>query len=135
MPIPTFLARLLGKATRRTEALPRSLIVQYRVSGWGSTADLEKRHRLEGVLGKRLEETDNGYCDGGDIGSGSINIYLEEVIDPQRACDSLVAVLQESGDLERAVIALNLDPNGTREEGPCYQVLWPKDYSGDFSIL
>lgn len=104
------------------------------MDGWGSPADLTKRHQLEEFLDACLDETDNGHCDGGDIGCGSINIYLEEVIDPLRACDSLVAELQESGDLEGAVIALNLDPHGTREEGPYYQVLWPKDYCGDFSI-
>lgn len=112
-----------------------SLIVQYRVDGWGSPADLKKRHRLSDLLGDCLEETENGYCDGGDIGSGSINIFLEEVIDPQRACDTIVAALQESDDLEGAVIALDLDPEGTQEEGPDYAILWPTDYQGEFSIL
>jgi hypothetical protein len=112
-----------------------SLIVQYRVSGWGSPTDLEKRHRLSDLLDDCLEEAENGCCDGGDIGSGSINIFLEEVIDPQRACDTIVAALQESGDLEGAVIALNLDPDGTNEEGPYHSILWPQDYHGDFSIL
>jgi len=125
----------LNEDIQSTGATHYSLIVQYRVDGWGSPADLAKRHRLEEFLDACLDESDNGYCDGGDIGSGSINIFLEEVLDPQRACDSMVAELQESGDLEGAVIALSLDPDRTKEEGPFHTVLWPKDYRGDFSIL
>jgi hypothetical protein len=47
----------------------------------------------------------------------------------------LVDTLRELEELEGAVIALSLDPDGTKEEGPYYCVLWPKDYDGDFSIL
>jgi hypothetical protein len=101
-----------------------TLIVQYLTEGWGSPDDLQMRHKIESLLDKRLAATGNGYCDGGDIGSGTINIFLS-VLDAQRAAKVVIKALRKTHLLEGATIALET------EEG--FEVLWPQDFVGEFS--
>lgn len=49
-----------------------TLLVDYEVDGSGSEDDLAKRHALEDRLNEVLGWTGLGYCDGGSIGSGSM---------------------------------------------------------------
>jgi hypothetical protein len=102
------------------------VVVQYRTAGWGSVADLEKRHKIEELLDECLAWTCNGFCDGGDIGSGSINIFCL-VVDPAAAKDTLVSTLKKNRLVKGAVIAVR--------EGELYRVLWPDDFEGTFSVL
>jgi hypothetical protein len=102
------------------------LVVQYRTEGWGSTDDLDRRHKVEGVLNECLGWTGNGHCDGGDIGSGSINVF-SFVVDPHLARDAIVAALRDPRLLDGAVIAVARADN--------FEVLWPPDHPGDFSTL
>jgi hypothetical protein len=48
------------------------LLVEYTVVGMGSKADLKKRHSLEDRLNDLLGWTGLGNCDGGSMGSGSM---------------------------------------------------------------
>lgn len=118
-----------------------SLVLQYRIDGWGSTEDLEKRARLEDLIDARLQNESNGECDGGDIGSGTINIYLEDVSDPQRALEAVIAVLKEAQELDGAVIAQSRyteaqdGENEDDRELEDYLVLWPPDFEGEFEIM
>lgn len=48
------------------------LLVEYVVEGMGAEADLEKRHELEDILNESLGWTGLGHCDGGSIGSGTM---------------------------------------------------------------
>lgn len=48
------------------------LLVEYAVEGMGTAADLGKRHALEDALNESLGWTGLGHCDGGSIGSGSM---------------------------------------------------------------
>lgn len=50
------------------------LMVEYRVDGMGSAADLDKRHRLEARLNETLGWTGLGMCDGGSIGSRTMEV-------------------------------------------------------------
>jgi hypothetical protein len=50
----------------------RRLIVEYAVDGFGTPADLDKRHALEGLLNEITGWTGLGYCGGGSIGSGTM---------------------------------------------------------------
>ena len=50
------------------------LMIEYSVDGMGSGADLEKRHRLEQRMNETLGWTGLGACDGGSIGSGSMEV-------------------------------------------------------------
>jgi len=64
-------ARTKGFAPMSPEA-HSVLLVEYSVSGVGSTADVAKRHRLERRLNGLLGWTGLGHCDGGSIGSGTM---------------------------------------------------------------
>lgn len=48
------------------------LLVQYAITGMGTSMDLEKRHALEDVLNTLLGWTGLGHVDGGSIGSGTM---------------------------------------------------------------
>jgi len=50
------------------------LLVEYVVQGMGTTADLDKRHRLEERMSETLGWTGLGHCDGGSIGSGTMEV-------------------------------------------------------------
>lgn len=52
-----------------------TLVVEYAVDGMGSDADLAKRHQLEERLNETLGWTGLGMCDGGSIGSGSMEVF------------------------------------------------------------
>ncbi len=48
------------------------LVVEYLIEGMGRLEDLEKRHSLEERLNEALGWTGLGHCDGGSIGSGTM---------------------------------------------------------------
>lgn len=50
----------------------RTLLVEYRVEGMGTVDDHDKRVRLEAHLDEALGWTGLGHCDGGSIGSGTM---------------------------------------------------------------
>jgi hypothetical protein len=50
------------------------LLVEYLVKGMGTKEDLDKRHALEDRLNELLGWTGNGHCDGGSIGSGTMDV-------------------------------------------------------------
>ena len=50
------------------------LIVEYKVDGFGTPADLDKRHRLQDEMNQILGWTGLGHCDGGSIGSGTMEV-------------------------------------------------------------
>jgi len=52
-----------------------TLLIEYEIEGKGTAEDLAKRHRLEAKLDQTLGWTGLGHCDGGSIGSGSMEIF------------------------------------------------------------
>jgi hypothetical protein len=50
------------------------LIIEYPVEGMGNTKDLDKRHALEDRMNETLGWTGLGNCDGGSIGSGTMDV-------------------------------------------------------------
>lgn len=53
----------------------KGLIVEREVVGFGSPDDLDRRHELEAFLDDKLGWLGLGHCDGGSIGSGSMEAY------------------------------------------------------------
>lgn len=51
-----------------------TLMIEYPVNGMGCEADLAKRHRLQDRMDETLGWTGLGNCDGGSIGSGSMEV-------------------------------------------------------------
>jgi hypothetical protein len=102
------------------------LVLQLRLDGWGSGGDLAMRHELEARVGELLVASQNGACDGGDIGSGTANIFCV-VRDVDRAIAAITPELAKRGLADRSVIAV--------QRGEDYAVRWPPGYDRPFSIL
>ena len=51
-----------------------TLLIEYAVDGLGTKEDAKKRHRLEERMNETLGWTGLGACDGGSIGSGSMEV-------------------------------------------------------------
>jgi len=46
--------------------------IEYSIDGMGSSSDLDKRHALEDRMNEMLGWVGVGHCDGGSIGSGTM---------------------------------------------------------------
>nr|WP_320166020.1 hypothetical protein [uncultured Methylophaga sp.] len=51
-----------------------TLLIEYVVEGMGSKEDVEKRHRLQERMNETLGWSGLGNCDGGSIGSGTMEV-------------------------------------------------------------
>lgn len=87
---------------------------------------LEKRHLVEDLMNECLGWTGNGFCDGGDIGSGTANIF-NYVIDVEKATQTIIQELKKNNLLDEVKIAYY----SPEEED--YIVLYPKGV--DFSPI
>lgn len=101
-----------------------TVLVQYKIDGWGTPEDLDKRHAIEEMLNEVLGWTGNGLCDGGDIGSGTMNVCCL-VIDPYLASQAIVEELSDHNLLEGALIALELEES--------FEVLYPENHNTPFA--
>ncbi|KAA5549639.1 hypothetical protein F0145_02190 [Adhaeribacter rhizoryzae] len=50
------------------------LEIEYKIDGFGTETDLDKRHRLEERMDETLGWTGLGHTDGGSIGSGTMEV-------------------------------------------------------------
>lgn len=50
------------------------LLIEYSVDGFGTAEDLEKRYAVESRMNETLGWTGLGHCDGGSIGSGTMEV-------------------------------------------------------------
>jgi hypothetical protein len=105
------------------------IVIHYRLEQWGSVEDHTRRVEIEDQMNACLGRTCLGYCDGGEIGSGSVNVFCE-VLDAAIAEPVIVNDLREHGKLEGAVIAKR-----ERKGDDAYKVIWPKDFVGAFNLF
>ena len=102
------------------------LQVQWQVQGWGSTADLEFRHQVEDDLDACLKWTGNGCCDGGDIGSGTLNVFCFVVAVPA-AIQSVLGALEAAERPAPHSIAI--------ETADQFVIAWPPELAGSEPAL
>jgi hypothetical protein len=69
------------------------LLVEYAIDGMGTRADLAKRHRLESQMDEVLGWTGLGHCDGGSIGSGTMEVCCI-VVDFEIAVKAIASALR-----------------------------------------
>lgn len=75
----TAVAEVLGSAVAQgyvpiDEIGESTLLIEYAVEGFGTPADLKKRHALEDRMNEALGWTGLGNCDGGSVGSGTMEV-------------------------------------------------------------
>jgi hypothetical protein len=73
----------------------KTIVVEYIIDGMGNSEDLDKRHHLEDGLNELLGWAGLGYCDGGSIGRGTMEVFCP-VVDYQIAKSLLEAELPKS---------------------------------------
>jgi hypothetical protein len=102
------------------------VVIQYQIEGHGTMQDYDRRVKIETLLGEFLSEADLGYLDGGDIGSGTANIFC--FLKPGRkGTEAIIQTLRKNGFLDGVVIQKTVKGEG--------KVVWPPDYSGEFSVV
>ncbi|TCS95614.1 hypothetical protein [Hazenella coriacea] len=94
------------------------LVVQYSYKENEGQTALKLRYTVEDLMNECLGWTGNGSCDGGDIGSGTANIF-NYVVDVEKATQTIVEELINNNLIEGAKIAY-LNP-----EDEEYIVLYP----------
>ena len=72
--ISSALEAALGNGYAEIEDDPIVVLIEYPVNGMGSPSDLDKRHALEERMNETLGWTGLGHCDGGSIGSGTMEV-------------------------------------------------------------
>jgi len=71
------------------------LVIEYAVQGFGKDEDLRKRYALQEFMDEFLGWTALGYCDGGSIGSGTMEVTCY-VVDFEIAKEAATDILRES---------------------------------------
>ena len=110
------------------------LVVQFPIQGHGTVEDLDFRHQVEEILDQALRGARLGHVDGGDIGSGTINVFA--IVEPsawEQAWTVTRTELARRNLLERAIVARDArgDDGDDGDEWPV--VIWPEDYKRRFS--
>lgn len=100
------------------------LVLQYPYEEQQMETALEKRQQVEDLMNECLGWTGNGSCDGGDIGSGTTNIF-NYVIDVEKAFKTILKELGDHNLLADVKIAFS-------DEEEDYVVLYPED--SDFDL-
>jgi hypothetical protein len=77
MPLHDFLAKPSITTNRYEHDQYHAVTIQYDLAagGFGTKDDLDRRHRIEDLLRENLRATNNGDCDGGEIGNGEMIIF------------------------------------------------------------
>ncbi|MFL0200509.1 DUF2716 domain-containing protein [Exiguobacterium acetylicum] len=93
------------------------LVVQFPYDEGQAEAALERRHMMEEMIDEGLLHTGNGYCEGGDIGSGTTNIFYH-VLDVEAAVSLIFEGMKEHDVQGEPIIAIS--------EGAAYTVRYPQ---------
>ncbi|MFB6364943.1 hypothetical protein ACFCP7_12865 [Paenibacillus elgii] len=81
------------------------VMIQYKIDkGNNVEEDLKKRGRVESLMNECLGWTGNGHCDGGDYGSGTMNIFCF-VVDVEIAIKTIVKELEKNNLLISCTVA------------------------------
>ncbi len=111
------------------------IIIQLPVTGfWGDDSEMDLRYEIEESLQEVFSTEDCGEVDGGDIGSGTMNIFTyTNASHWDRALELVMEELRRRHLLDRAVIAKSVMVN--EEEGCEHTVVWPPNFQGKFSLI
>jgi len=87
--------------------LLQELMIQYKTEENKIVEEeLEKRHFVESLMNECLGWTGNGHCDGGDYGSGTMNIFCY-VINSKIAIETIINELTKNDLLDNCTIAIS----------------------------
>jgi hypothetical protein len=66
-----------------------TIVIQIKISDTplGTGAELDLRHSIEDHFIDVFDKLNNGFCDGGQSGSGTMEIFIEQITDINSALD------------------------------------------------
>jgi len=107
----------------------KDMILQFLTDDkWGDRDDLGFRNRIWDILNAQLFWTGNGEVSGGDIGSGTVNLFFRAI--SSKLAVSTISSLLKGRQINRSyLIAFERDPQSTGYP----RVIYPEDYSGEFN--
>ena len=115
-------------------AITHQMILQFHTDdSWGNINDLDFRNEMWDHLNGVLGWTGNGAVHGGDIGSGTINLFFDAV-DPNIAIQSIVSAFQYLKLEKKYIIAL--ESISTKQDAQSdfeIKVLYPQNYKSEFN--
>src|SRR4051794_38654229 len=97
-----------------------TVIVPFAVEGFGTDDEFDRRCRIQELLDEALRKTGNGLCDGGDSGSGSMNVF-PQVQDVLRGVCTVLDTLRGADLLGGVIVA----ESSRGRRGRRTQVWWP----------
>ncbi|VWX34570.1 conserved hypothetical protein [Exiguobacterium oxidotolerans] len=100
----------------------KELVVQFPYAEGQAEAALERRHMMEEMIDEGLLHTGNGYCEGGDIGGNTTNIFYH-VLDVEAAVSLIFEGMKEHDVRGEPIIAV--------PEGETYTGLYPEGATFD----
>jgi hypothetical protein len=104
------------------------LTIQQQMTG-DDNADLDHRNNLIEELDNMLGWIGSGHVDGGDIGSGTVNVFAY-IVAPDQTSPVVLEWLRETGELTKSIVALD-----NPDESKPTSVIWPEDFEGQFNTL
>ena len=105
---------------------PKQLILQFRIEGHGSVDDFDRVVEMEDKLDSALRRNRSGHVDGHDMGSGEMNIFIF-VKTREYGSWFMNQYLKNQPWGKESILA-------KRNRDETYEVIWPKDFTGEFKI-
>jgi hypothetical protein len=107
----------------------KEMILQFQTNdGWGNLEDLNFRNQIWDNLNEQFFWSGNGEVSGGDIGSGTVNLFFRTV-SSDLAVKTIDALVQAKQIQRPYLIAMVGDDNART----AVNVIYPEDYSGMFN--
>jgi len=106
----------------------KNMILQFLTNDeWGASDDLGFRNQIWEILNAQLFWTGNGEVSGGDIGSGTVNLFFRAI--SSKLAVSIISSLLKERQINRSyLVALEGDAQAAGEP----RVIYPEGYSGEF---
>ena len=107
----------------------KEMILQFHTTdGWGDSGDLAFRNQIWDNLNEQLFWSGNGEVSGGDIGSGTINLFVRAVSSDLAV--ELIKAMFEAKQIQRPYLIAIVGDDITRKS---VNVIYTVDYSGEFN--
>ena len=100
---------------------------------WGTDAEMNLRHQLEEEFQAELGEL--GDVSGGDIGSGNMNVFIDQIRDFDPAFEKVKAVLTRHSAIDKATIQRTTFQDEGDDDPSEKVVVWPENFTGVFRLF
>jgi hypothetical protein len=104
----------------------KKIILQFSIENHGNIDDFDNLIDIEDKLDSALQRNNTGYVDGHDMGSGQMNIFI--FVNTWKHGLWFMAQYLKNQPWSKDATVAKVMPDDT------YEVIWPKNFSGEFNI-